>query len=170
MSLNTTHPRANRKNLVIGLLIVFVALTAGAVYAVLTSISVSNNVTVTPGVALGVETFTANPTSCPAVGNSGYGTVTPFTNNVAWSVPQGGSQTEYFCIENQGSGNDATPAIVLGTIPSTITCTTAPCLTLATLPATISSLLAQSVSSPIAVTLSATASTTGSGTVDIIVS
>lgn len=162
-----TKPR--RVNFLIAIAIVAIALVAGAVYAV-TQLTVTNNVTITSIPAIGVETFTANPTSCPALGSSSYSTTSPASNTVAWVISAGGSQTQFFCIENQGSGNDPTPSIILGSVPSTITCSAAPCLTLTTTPATIPALNAQSITLPIAVTISATASTTGSGTVDVTVS
>jgi hypothetical protein len=159
----------SNRTIALGLLGLAVILLGSTAYA-LTQLSVSNNVTITPGVGIGVATFTSNPTTCPALGNTAYGTVTPLTNTIAWSIPAGGSQTQFFCIENQGSGNDAAPSIVISSIPATITCTTAPCLSLTTNPTAILALPAQTVSAPVSVTLTATASTSGSGTVSITVS
>src|SRR6266852_47325 len=80
----------------------------------------------------------------------------------------GGSSTQFFCLENTGTGIDATPSITMGAITG-VTCTTAPCLTLATNPATIPAIAPGAVSSPIAVTVSSTSSSTGTGSLSVTV-
>ena len=164
---NISYNSAKVKDCIIALMALIVIIVgAGIAYAALT-LSVQNNVSINPGI--GLATFSTLQANCPALGDPAYGTVTPYTNNVLWSITAGGSQTEYFCIENQGSGNDANPSITLTSIPNTITCITSPCLTLTTNPSPIPAIAAQTVSSPIAVTLSATTSATGSGNVVITV-
>lgn len=136
---------------------------------VLTSINVTNTVNVTPGVALGIATFQVAPSVCPTVGDPLYGVVSPFTNTIKWNITAGGSTTQHFCIENQGSGADVAPSIKLGTVTG-ITCSVSQCVTLSTNPSTIPALNAQSVSLPISVTLTVDATASGSGTLNIIIS
>src|SRR2546427_1579209 len=108
---------------------------AGYVAYAATQISVSNTVTINPANGIGVSITLTSPSSCPANGNTAYGTAS-FTNTNPWSINAGGSNVQYFCLENTGTGIDTTPSITMGTITG-ITCNTAPCLSLSTNPATI---------------------------------
>lgn len=145
--------------------------TITVVYASVTMINQNNNVTITPGTAIGVATSATQPTTCPVLGSTSYLTVSPSTNLVNWAITAGGSQTQWYCIENQGTGSDASTSInLLEGKPAGITCSETDCLSLSTVPSPIPNLAAQSVSSPIAVTLSAVADASGSGTAVIVVS
>ena len=148
------------------ILLIAVAMVAYVAYAA-TTITASNTVTITPANGIGVSITLTNPTTCPAVGNPSYQTVS-FTNPNAWTIPAGGSGVQYFCLENTGTGTDATPSITMGAT-SGVTCTTAPCLSLTTAQTTIPPIPPSTVSSPVAVTVSSTASAAGSGTFSITV-
>src|SRR5438309_286773 len=101
-SMSIGSPKPRRVNLLIAIFVLIIAMTAGLVYAAL-FLNVQNSVTINPGI--GLATFSTLQPNCPALGDPAYGIVTPYTNKVDWSITAGGSQTEYFCIENQGSGN-----------------------------------------------------------------
>jgi hypothetical protein len=140
---------------------------AGYVAYAATQLSVSNSVTINPANGIGVSITLTSPASCPANGNVAYQTAS-FTNTNPWSINAGGSSTQYFCLENTGTGIDATPSITMGTI-SGITCITAPCLTLVTNPATIPSIAPGAVSAPIVVTVTSDASSAGAGSFSLTV-
>ncbi len=140
---------------------------AGYVAYAATQLAVSNTVTISPANGIGVSISLTSPASCPANGNAAYQTAS-FTNTNPWSINAGGSSVQYFCLENTGTGIDATPSITMGTITG-VTCTTAPCLTLTTNPATIPAIEPGAVSSPIAVTVTSTASSAGTGSFSVTV-
>jgi hypothetical protein len=136
---------------------------AGYVAYAATQLSVNNNVTITAANGIGVSiTIGTIPASCPTLGSSSYQTVSPFTNLNAWTIPAGGSSSQFFCLENTGTGNDATPSITLGT-------TTVTGLTVATNPVTIPAINAGSVSAPVTVTASVPQSASGSGSFSLTV-
>src|SRR5712664_2376698 len=110
------------------ILLLAVVMLAYVAYAA-TNLSVSNTVTITAANSIGVSITLTNPTTCPAVSTATYQTGS-FTNPNAWTIPAGGNSVQYFCLENTGTGTDATPSILMGT-QSGVTCTTAPCLSLA---------------------------------------
>lgn len=152
------------RSVIVGLLVVLIVLIGAVVYAV-TSISQNNNVTINKVPAIGVATSTTDPTTCPVEGSTNYSTTAAGSNTVPWTITAGGNQTEWYCIENQGSGNDPSTTITLANgKPSGITCSETACLTLSTVPSPIPNLAAQSVSAPIAVTLTAVPDASGSGT------
>jgi hypothetical protein len=148
------------------ILVIAVVMVAYVAYAA-TNLSVSNTVTITAANGIGVSITLTNPTACPAVNAVSYQTGS-FTNPNAWTIPAGGNSVQYFCLENTGTGTDATPSILMGA-QSGVTCTTAPCLSLTTAPATIPPMAPGTVSSPVAVTVSSTASSAGSGTFSVTV-
>jgi hypothetical protein len=143
------------------ILLIAVVMVAYIAYAA-TNIPVSNSVTITPANGIGVSITLTNPTTCPANGSaSSYQTVA-FSNANPWTIPAGGnSAPQWFCLENTGTGTDATPSIVMGLING-VTCTTTPCLTVATTPATIPPIAPGGISSPISVTVSSTSSASSS--------
>jgi hypothetical protein len=143
------------------IILIAIVLVAYVAYAA-TQLSVNNSVTITAANGIGVSITTSNPGTCPAL-NSGSYQVATFTNTNTWSIPAGGSTSQFFCLENTGTGNDPTPSIALST-------TTVVGLTVATTPTTISAINAGSVSAPITVTASVPASSTGSGTFSLTVS
>lgn len=146
------------KVLRVTLALVAISLAGYVAYAA-TQFAVSNTVTVNPANGLGVSITTSNPITCPASGNGAY-SIAAFTNANGWTINAGSNSVQYFCLENTGTGTDATPSVTMGTITG-VTCTTAPCLSLST-PA-IPAIAPGGVSSPIAVTVSATSSASGSG-------
>jgi hypothetical protein len=143
------------------IVLIAIVLVAYVAYAA-TQLSVSNNVTITPANGIGVSITTTNPGTCPALGSASYQTAT-FSNTNTWTIPAGGSSSQFFCLENAGTGNDLTPSITLGT-------TTVSGLTVATTPATIPAITAGSVSAPITATASVPGSASGSGTFSLTVS
>jgi uncharacterized membrane protein len=142
-------------------LLIAVVLVAYVAYAA-SQLSVNNSVTITAANGIGVSITTTNPGTCPALNSASYQTAT-FTNTNSWTIPAGGSSSQFFCLENTGTGNDPTPSITLGT-------TSIAGLTVATTPMTIPAISAGSVSAPVTVTANVPAAATGSGTFSLTVS
>jgi len=161
---------SRKRSVIVVLALAWVIVGAGIVYA-LTSIQQNNNVTITPGIGIGLFTSLTSLTSCPSLGSPSYSVTSPYTNSVNWTIPAGGSQTQYYCIQNEGSGNDPTPTIILSNgKPVGLSCSETQCLSLTVTPSTIPALAAQSVSAPITIILSSVPDASGSATAVIVVS
>jgi hypothetical protein len=130
---------------------------AGYVAYAATTLSVSNTATITSGANILITPLsTTNPVNCPAHLDGTY-TLTPPA--VAWTIPAGSSQTQYFCIDNRGTGSTA------GTITFTLVTATG----LSGAPLTYTALAAgTATASPIAFIVSATPTAT-SGSFNIVV-
>jgi len=95
-------------------LLVIISLSAVA-YAAITSIPVSNTITITTGANVQViyQTTAFASTICPT---TGY-TTTPA--GVSLIEPAGGAANTYLCIDNIGSGNDTPTISITGGDPAT---------------------------------------------------
>ena len=128
------------------LIIVSISLVA---YAAITSIQVSNTITITTGANIQIiyQTATFSGTSCPSTGYSS----TP--SGVSFSEPAGGAANVYLCINNIGSGSD-TPTISI-TSGNPTTCGsggTSPCFAVS--PTSLPSIPSGGFSSPTTLTIS----------------
>jgi hypothetical protein len=136
------------------------------VYAAVTSIPVSNTVTITTGADIQVvyQTTAFTGTTCPS---SGY-TTSP--TGVSFSEPAGGAANTYLCINNIGSGSDTPTISITGGNPTSCGSGTSPCFAVSptSLPAipsgglsapttlTISNFYTTAQLSPIAITITVT--------------
>ena len=105
----------------IPLLVAFALMTIAFAYAA-SQIVFNNSVKVTLGANIGVtpiQTTQFSP-SCPAAGSPTYvtsGGGLPIQN---WNVSTGGSQTQYMCEENTGTGSDPASVTIAGSGPTTV--------------------------------------------------
>jgi len=141
----------------VAIALIAISLAGYVVYAA-TTLSISNTATITSGANILITPLsTTNPVTCPAHLNSAY-TLTP--PPVTWTIPAGSSQTQYFCIDNQGTGSTA----------GTITFTPGTATGLSGSPSTYTALTSGTATvTPIAYQVSATAGATG-GSFTILVS
>lgn len=101
------------KLLRVALALIAISLAGYVAYAA-TTLSISNSATITSGANILITPLsTTNPITCPTHLDSAY-TLTPPA--VAWTIPAGSGQTQYFCIDNRGTGSTAgTITFTLGT-------------------------------------------------------
>ncbi len=136
----------------VAIALIAVSLAGYIVYAA-TTLSVSNTATITSGANI----LISQPTSTSFASCSGV-TYTSSPTTVSWSIPAGGSQIQYFCIQNTGTGPTA------GTFTFTLGTATGLSGTLIYTPVAGGS----ATTAPIAYTVSATAGAT-SGSFNIVV-
>ncbi len=122
----------DKKNKYYVLIAAILVTSVGVVYA-LTSIQVTNNVTITSGANIALIFPFITGGSCPT---SGY-TQSPAA--VPWSEPAGGSASQLLCIQNTGTGTDIPSVAITSGNPATCGSGTSPCfsLTISGLPSSI---------------------------------
>ncbi|HVH16113.1 MAG TPA: hypothetical protein VNA15_10410 [Candidatus Angelobacter sp.] len=136
-------------------------------YAAVTSIPVSNTITITTGANIQViyQTTAFASTTCPTTG------YTTSPTGVSFSEPAGGAANAYLCINNIGSGSDTPTISITGGNPANCGAAgTSPCFaisptSLATIPLNgfsppttlnITNSYATAQSSPVAITITIT--------------
>jgi len=105
----------------IPLLVAFALMTIAFAYAA-SQIVFNNSVKVNLGANIGVTALqgTVFSPACPAEGSPAYitsGTGVPTQN---WNISTGGSQTQYMCEENTGTGADPASVTIAGSGATTI--------------------------------------------------
>src|SRR5713226_5307090 len=104
----------DRRYLRIALGIIIISAVGVTAYAI-TQVSINNNVTINTGVNL--KAVIVGPATNTPVCSSLTGNYADTGLSTSWTLNQGGSQIQYICVENVGTGSDT---LRLNTSPSVL--------------------------------------------------
>jgi hypothetical protein len=102
------------RRMLAAILAVAIVVGVAAAYA-LNQVSINNNVTINNG--LNLKANLVGPASTSPVCSSSTGSYTDSGLSTSWTLNQGGSQTQYICLENVGTVSDSLHFV---TNPSTL--------------------------------------------------